>query len=171
MTRKATAIIGTAIFFIIAPGIVAGFVPWRISHWRFENDFPAMPVFRFGGGVLIALGVAGLVECCVRFAARGLGTPAPVFPTQRLVVSGLYRRVRNPMYVSVVSAILGQGLLFGSLGVIEYAAIVWLLFHLFVVVYEEPTLRKSFGLEYEIFCQEVPRWIPRVRPWRGNRKT
>ena len=97
-----------------------------------------------------------------------LGTPAPVFPTRRLVVTGLYRYVRNPMYVTVVITIIGQGLILGNLRLLEYSAVVWLPAHLFVLVYEEPTLRASFGSEYKSYCAEVPRWIPRLTPWRND---
>ena len=97
-----------------------------------------------------------------------MGTPAPVFPTRHLVVTGLYRYVRNPMYAAVVITILGQGLTLGNVNVLEYGALVWLLFHLFALAYEEPTLRASFGSEYESFCAEVPRWIPRFTPWRSH---
>jgi protein-S-isoprenylcysteine O-methyltransferase Ste14 len=97
---------------------------------------------------------------------QGVGTPAPVFPTRHLVVTGLYRYVRNPMYVAVVSSILGQGLFFGNVTLLKYGAFVWLLFHLFVLVYEEPTLRGSFGSEYDLFRANVPRWIPRLTPWK-----
>jgi protein-S-isoprenylcysteine O-methyltransferase Ste14 len=96
-----------------------------------------------------------------------LGTPAPVFPTRHLVVSGLYQYVRNPMYIAVVSVIIGQGLLFGNIRVLEYGVLVWLGFHLFVLAYEEPALRATFGTEYKAFCDHAPRWIPRLRPWRG----
>ena len=89
-------------------------------------------------------------------------------PTRHLVVTGLYRYVRNPMYVAVVSAILGQALILGNVRLLEYGGIVWLLFHLFVLVYEEPTLRVSFGSEYKAFCADVPRWIPRFTAWRGD---
>jgi len=89
-----------------------------------------------------------------------------MFPTQHLVVSGLFRYVRNPMYVAVLMLILGQGLLFGSVRALEYGIAVWVGFYLFVRIYEEPTLR-SYGREYEEFCANVPRWIPRLRPWRG----
>jgi protein-S-isoprenylcysteine O-methyltransferase Ste14 len=150
---------------VIAPGFVAGLVPWWISQWRLEAPFFAMPLFRFAGGILILLGIGGLLDSFLRFAVQGLGTPAPVFPTRHLVVTGLYRFVRNPMYVAVVSAILGQGLLLGNSRVLEYGALVWLLFHLFVLLYEEPVLRSSFGSEYRAFCAEVPRWIPRFTPW------
>jgi Phospholipid methyltransferase len=112
-----------------------------------------------------------LLDSFARFALQGLGTPAPISPTRHLVVTGLYRHVRNPMYVSVVSLIVGQGLLFGNLRVLEYGFAVWLAFHLFVLLYEEPTLRSTFGAGYEAFCANVPRWIPRLRPWQGNRTT
>src|SRR5258708_15327178 len=162
--RKVLALLGSAVFLVIAPGFVAGLVPWWISHWRVEAPFFGLPVVRFLGGMLVALGLIGLLNSFVRFALQGLGTPAPVFPTRHLVVSGLYRYVRNPMYIAVVMTILGQGLSFGTVSLMEYGAIVWLLFHLFVLIYEEPTLRATFGFEYDSFCAEVPRWIPRVRP-------
>lgn len=156
------AIIGSAIFLVIAPGFVAGWLPWRISHWRFEEPFFGTAIFRFAGGILIVLGTIGLLDSFVRFAIQGLGTPAPVLPTRHLVVTGLYRYVRNPMYVAVVSTILGQGLLFGNVILLAYGGLVWFLMHLFVLVYEEPTLSASFGAEYNSFCLEVPRWIPPV---------
>jgi protein-S-isoprenylcysteine O-methyltransferase Ste14 len=114
------------------------------------------------------LGVIGVLDSFVRFALQGLGTPAPVFPTRHLVVTGLYRYVRNPMYVAVAIAIFGQGLILGSVALLEYGGLVWLMFHLFVLVYEEPALRASFGSEYKSFCAEVPRWIPRLTPWRST---
>ena len=169
MVRKVSAIIGSAIFLVIAPGFVAGLVPWWISHWRFDNSFPAMPLFRFAGGILITLGSIGLVDSFTRFAVQGVGTPAPVFPTRHLVVTGLYRYVRNPMYVAVVSAILGQGLILGNATLLAYGAIVWLLFHLFVLAYEEPTLEASFGGEYGAFRAAVPRWIPWFTAWRQDK--
>jgi protein-S-isoprenylcysteine O-methyltransferase Ste14 len=167
--RKFLAAIGSAIFLVIAPGGIAGWTPWWISSWRVQAPFLGTPLFRYLGAILIAMGVAGLLESFARFVLKGLGTPAPVFPPRHLVVSGLYRHVRNPMYVAVVATILGQGLLLGNVTVLEYAGLVWLMFHLWVLVYEEPTLRASFGSEYESFCAEVPRWIPRFRPWSGIR--
>jgi len=98
---------------------------------------------------------------------QGLGTPAPVLPPRHLVVTGLYRYVRNPMYVGVAAVIFGQALLFGSVRLLIYGALVWLAFFLFVLLYEEPKLRDTFGDEYLRFCQNVPRWIPRARAWRG----
>src|SRR5215472_7377470 len=99
-------------FPVLAPGFVVGMVPWWISHWRVA--VLGLPVLRLVGGALLALGVTGLLDSFGRFAIQGIGTPAPVFPTRHLVVTGLYRYVRNPMYVAVVAAILGQGLILGN---------------------------------------------------------
>jgi protein-S-isoprenylcysteine O-methyltransferase Ste14 len=165
------AIVGSAGFLIIAPGFVAGLVPWWISHWRLQPAFFGLRPLRFAGGFLITVGTAALLDSFLRFAVQGLGTPAPVFPTRHLVVTGLYRHVRNPMYVAVVSAIVGQALIFGNARLLEYGVLVWLLFHLFVLVYEEPILKASFGAEYEVFCAEVPRWIPRLTAWDGHRNS
>lgn len=165
--RRTLAVLGTAIFLVLAPGIVAGYVPWRICRWQVASPLLGISAFRAVGVLLVATGLPVLLDSFARFALQGLGTPAPIFPTRHLVVSGLFRYVRNPMYVAVVSLILGQGLLFGSIRVLEYGIAVWVAFFLFVVIYEEPTLRKSYGREYEEFCANVPRWIPRVRPWRG----
>ena len=166
MGRRLAAIVGSAIFFVIAPGVVAGLAPYLISGWRLRPPLLGLAPIRLAGALLIILGLAALADSFARFAWQGLGTPAPPFPTRRLVVTGLYRRVRNPMYVAVTAAILGQGLLLGDLRVIAYGAVVWVLFHLFVVAYEEPTLRRSFGADYETFRANVPRWIPRLTPWR-----
>src|ERR1035441_10278488 len=168
MVRRVLAIVGSAVFLVVAPGFVAGLVPRWISRWRLEPPFFGMPACRIAGGLLMTLGVIGLLDSFVRFAVQGVGTPAPVFPTRHLVVTGLYRYVRNPMYVAVVSTVLGQGLFFGSVALVEYGGLVWLLFHVFVLIYEEPTLRASFGSEYRRFCIEVPRWIPRFTPWSGH---
>lgn len=165
--RRAMAIFGSAVFLVIAPGFVAGLVPWWISGWRIENPFFGLPLFRFIGGLLVALGVVGLLDSLRRFALQGMGTPVPIFPTRHLVVTGLYRYVRNPMYVAVVSTILGQAFVLGNVRLLEYGGFVWILFHAFVLVYEEPTLSASFGSEYQCFCAAVPRWIPRSTPWRG----
>lgn len=124
-------------------------------------------MFRLLGLMFMAAALPILLDSFARFALQGLGTPAPVFPTRHLVVSGLFRYVRNPMYIAVVSLVLGQGFFFGSIPVLEYGAAVWVGFHFFVLLYEEPTLRSSYGHDYQDFCQHVPRWIPRLRPWRG----
>ncbi|MBZ5524990.1 MAG: isoprenylcysteine carboxylmethyltransferase family protein [Acidobacteriia bacterium] len=160
--RRPLAILGSAFFLVIAPGTVAGYVPWRITRWQFQGWSHASLALQSAGVLLLAAGVPILLHSFAQFAFRGLGTPAPPFPTQHLVVSGFYRYVRNPMYIAVVSVILGQGLLFGSVRVLEYGAMVWLAFHLFVLLYEEPTLRRTFGAEYVAYCTEVRRWLPRL---------
>jgi protein-S-isoprenylcysteine O-methyltransferase Ste14 len=162
--RKVLSVLGSAIFLVIAPGFIAGLVP----RWIYRSAEPAtwlVPVRAFGA-LLIAAGAGVLLECFGRFALKGLGTPAPIFPTRHLVVTGLYRYVRNPMYVAVLSLIFGQGLLLGIPAILEYGAFIWLAFHLFVLAYEEPTLLSAYGEEYACFCANVPRWIPRLSPWR-----
>jgi protein-S-isoprenylcysteine O-methyltransferase Ste14 len=162
--NRTSAAVGTAMFFFVAPCVIAGLVPWWISRWQ-ATAFPGSVVLAIGV-VLAVGGLALLLDSFVRFATEGIGTPAPIAPTKNLVVRGAYRYVRNPMYVAVVSLILGQALMFASLPVAIYGAAVWLAFHLFVVFYEEPTLRGTFGPEYEAFAAAVPRWIPRATPHR-----
>lgn len=163
--RRAFALVGTALFLVLAPGSVAGLVPWWISRWQFRPPFPGYAPLRVIGVVLIAAGAFVVLDSFARFALQGLGTPAPVFPARHLVVKGFYRYVRNPMYVAVVAVILGQALLFGDVRVLEYALVAWFVAHLFVLTYEEPTLRKTFGAKYDTFRANVPRWIPRLTPW------
>jgi protein-S-isoprenylcysteine O-methyltransferase Ste14 len=170
MMRRVSAIIGSAVFLVIAPGFVAGLVPWWISHGELGPPLFRIFLLRFAGAVLVTFGVLGLLDSFARFAVQGMGTPAPVFPTRHLVVSGLYRYVRNPMYLAVVSTIFGQALLLGNVALLEYGGLVWALFHLFVLAYEEPMLRRSFGPEYGSYCTGVPRWIPRFTAWSGRAK-
>ena len=141
-------------------------VPWWISRWEFRLSFLGVELTRFVGAGLILAGVAGLVDSYARFALQGLGTPAPIAPPQHLVVTGLYRYVRNPMYVAVVAVILGQAILFGDWRLMTYGGLMWLAFHAFVLTYEEPVLAQKFGAQYEDFRANVPRWIPRLSPWR-----
>jgi protein-S-isoprenylcysteine O-methyltransferase Ste14 len=169
--RRVSAVIGSVIFLLIAPMTVAGLVPWWINRWRAQLDFGDFTILRVVGIVLILAGVPVLLDSFARFAIQGLGTPAPIFPTRHLVVQGLYRYVRNPMYVALLLVVTGQALFFGSLRLLEYGAVLWLGFHLFVLAYEEPTLRGTFGDEYNTFCAHVPRWIPRLRPWDDSART
>ena len=165
---KTTAILGSALFFVIAPGTIAGFVPWLISRWTVDPPFLGLELLRATGVVLIAAGLVPLIDSFRRFAVEGLGTPAPVLPTQQLIVTGFYRHVRNPMYVGVVSAVLGQSLLFANAALLAYAAAVWLGFHVFVTAYEEPVLGRQFGKDYDEFRRHVPRWLPRLTPWHAS---
>jgi protein-S-isoprenylcysteine O-methyltransferase Ste14 len=168
--RKTIAVLGSALFFAVAPSSVAGLVPWWITRWEFRPPFFDLDATRAGGILLIVAGLPVLVDSFARFALQGLGTPAPIAPTQNLVVTGLYRYVRNPIYVALVAVILGQAVLFGDQRLLGYGALIWLAFHIFVLAYEEPTLRQSYGAEYESYCANVPRWIPRLTPWRDVRR-
>jgi protein-S-isoprenylcysteine O-methyltransferase Ste14 len=159
-------LVGTAVFFVLAPGTVAFYVPWTLTRWRSGPPLLGLEPSRVAGALLALGGAAALVECFARFAIEGRGTPAPPLPTRRLVVNGLYRHVRNPMYVAVVSIVLGQALLLGRRALLEYGLGLWAAFHLFVLVYEEPTLRARYGEEYAAYCAAVRRWWPRLRPWR-----
>src|SRR5580765_4991360 len=149
--KRAMALLGSAIFLVIAPGTLAVYVPWTFTRWRMAPLLFGFSSLRILGGLMIALGLPVLLDSFARFAIQGLGTPAPIAPPQHLVVTGLYRYVRNPMYVAVTSLIFGQGLLFGNVSILEYGLVVWLGFHIFVLAYEEPTLRDKFGDDYEAF--------------------
>ena len=158
------AILGSALFFVVAPCVVAGLIPWWITRWEFLPPFFDLQATRAVGIVLIVAGLPGLIDSFARFALQGLGTPAPMAPTQTLVVTGLYRYVRNPMYVAVVAVILGQAILFGDWRLMIYGGLMWLAFHAFVLAYEEPVLAQKFGTHYEEFRANVPRWIPQLSP-------
>jgi protein-S-isoprenylcysteine O-methyltransferase Ste14 len=163
--RKPTAAAGTALFFALAPGIVAGLVPWLLTGWETEEPLPSWAPLRVVGAVLIVAGTVVLVQAFVRFVDEGLGTPAPVAPTERLVVGGLYRYVRNPMYLAVAATIVGQALLLGQLVLLVYAAVFGAAVFAFVHWHEEPSLSRRFGAEYERYRRAVPGWWPRRRPW------
>src|SRR5215471_19143048 len=165
---KITAILGSALFFFVAPAMLAGVIPWLITHWEFRPPFLAAEATRLAGLAFIIAGVPGLLDSFARFALQGLGTPAPIAPPRNLVVTGLYRYVRNPIYVALVAIILGQAVLMGDWRLIVYGALLWLFFHVVVMAYEEPTLERTFGREYEAFRAAVPRWIPRMTPWRSD---
>jgi len=167
MSERARAIVGSIIFLFVAPGIVAGLIPWALSGYRSEPAFLNLELFRWVGMALLVLAGVLLIETFARFALQGLGTPAPIAPTRTLVVTGSYRFVRNPMYVAVVSLILGQALFFGSLPTLIWGGVVWVAVHLFVLGYEEPTLSSTYGAQYEQYRTNVRRWIPRLTPWRG----
>jgi protein-S-isoprenylcysteine O-methyltransferase Ste14 len=159
------AVVGSIVFFFLAPGTLAFLLPWVISQSAAEPLWRDVVAVQWAALAVGAIGLAALVECFARFALEGLGTPAPVAPPKYLVVTGLYRHVRNPMYVAVVTIILAWALWFGSASLFGYALLVWLGFTVFVLVYEEPTLRSTFGNQYETYCVNVGRWLPRLSPW------
>ena len=163
---RVRALLGSGLFLVIAPGVVAGLVPWLLTGWALAPPLLGLEAGRWLGAAMIVLAAPVLLEAFVRFALEGRGTPAPIAPTQALVVGGGYRFVRNPMYVAVVTLIFGQGLLLGRPALLAYGAAAWLAMHLFVVFYEEPRLLADHGAGYDAFRRHVPRWLPRLRPWR-----
>jgi protein-S-isoprenylcysteine O-methyltransferase Ste14 len=160
---RVRAVLGSAAFFAAAPGTVAGLVPYLITRWRLAPPLVGGAV-RYFGGVLVLLGLVSLLDSFARFALVGRGTPAPIAPTEELVVSGQHRYVRNPMYLAVLSIVLGQALLFGSTATLAYVATLFVTFDAFVVGYEEPTLAGRYGAPYERYRQAVNRWRPLARP-------
>lgn len=158
-------VIGTVVFFLVAPAMVAGVVPWWLTGWDTGRPLPYWDAVRPLGVVLWLAGLTVLIDAFVRFVSEGRGTPAPLAPTQQLVVGGLYRYVRNPMYLAVVAMIIGQALALGRPALFVYGAGVWLAVYTFVRLYEQPTLHRQFGEAYETYSREVPAWWPRLRPW------
>lgn len=167
--RRSYAAVGSSVFFALAPGVVAGLVPWWLTGWQVGQ--PPYPVpFRVLGVIVLAASAAVLVHAFARFVVEGAGTPAPIAPPEHLVVGGLYRYVRNPMYLAVLAAILGQAFTLGQPSLFWYAASVAVAFVAFVYGYEQPTLARTFGAEYEAYRRAVPGWVPRLRPWHSDRE-
>ena len=160
---RVKAALGSLAFLVLAPGVVAGLIPWLITQWAPLPPDGGPGALRWTGLILIAAGLFVILDAFARFAWEGLGTPAPVAPTRTLVVSGFYRFVRNPMYLAVAALIFGQAILFASWGVGVYGIAVGVAFDTFVRLYEEPTLRGTYGEEYDAYRAATPRWIPRFR--------
>ena len=152
--------LGSNLFFILAPGMVAGFIPLALLRTgpQVQTGFLAYVAFP-----LWVIGTTVLIWCFWDFLVNGKGTPAPIDPPKELVVSGLYKYVRNPMYVGILLVILGHFLWFGFWNLLIYAAVVFAAFSAFVIFYEEPTLKRNFGAAYEDYLKRVPRWIPKFR--------
>ncbi|MGE5694929.1 MAG: methyltransferase family protein [Candidatus Sericytochromatia bacterium] len=161
--KLSTAAVGSAAFFLVAPGTVVGVIPWLITRWHMSDSLWQNAI----GALLVVAGLIPLVFAFTEFA-KAHGTPMPLAPPDRLVVAGFNRYVRNPMYVGLLVAILGQALLFGSVGLVIYAAVVWVATALFVRWYEEPNLSRRYGGDYETYRRHVPAWIPRLRPWNSG---
>jgi protein-S-isoprenylcysteine O-methyltransferase Ste14 len=159
MGRRAAAI-GSTIFFVAAPGVVAGVVPYFLTD-GWEQGHPRL-LLQIIGGVMLVAAVPILVAAFVRFVVEGIGTPAPIAPTQELVVGGLYRYVRNPMYLAVGATIVGQGLLLGRGVLFIWAAVFGVAVFAFVRLYEEPTLAETYGIQYTAYRNSVPGWWPRA---------
>jgi protein-S-isoprenylcysteine O-methyltransferase Ste14 len=152
--RTSTAALGSAAFFVVAPGTFVGLGPWLITHWEIPGSSPPLRIVM--GVALIVLGLIPPVHAFIQFVRAG-GTPMPIAPTERLVVTGFNRFVRNPMYFGLLTAILGQALLFNSIWLVVYAAVGWIVTASFVHWY---------GEQYEEYRRNVPAWVPRFTPWK-----
>ena len=166
--RSLLVVVGSLVWLLLAPGSVAVLVPWILSDWKLQPPFLALAASRWVGCLLILLGMPVLTEAFARFALYGRGTPAPYMLTERLVITGTYRYVRNPMYLAILSIVVGQAFLFGESALLGYALVLWCVFHVFVVSYEEPSLRRRYEREYESYCLAVRRWWPRLHAWSGS---
>ncbi|XVU29453.1 methyltransferase family protein [Actinoplanes sp. CA-054009] len=166
--RRSLAATGSALFFALAPGTVAGLIPWLLTRWRPGAPFAHWLPARLLGALILLAGTVVLIQAFTRFVVEGLGTPAPTAPPTHLVVGGLYRYVRNPMYLAVTAAVLGQSLLLWRPVLLVYAALATAAMVTFVLAYEQPALTRRFGTDYQTYRRAVPGWWPRLTPWRGD---
>ena len=155
------ALLGTIVFVAVVPATVIVLIPRWLTRWQIGPPLLGTSLTRWLGALLVVAATPLFVSFSSRFVWEGRGTPAPIAPTERLVVGGPFRWVRNPGYVAVIAMLVGQGLFFASPAVLAYAGVVAIGFHLFVIAYEEPTLRDTYGREYDDYCRRVPRWLPR----------
>jgi protein-S-isoprenylcysteine O-methyltransferase Ste14 len=153
--------LGTFVFFVAAPGTTAGLVPWLVTGW--EGSPPGWDAVDLLGVLVGLAGLAMVIACFVRFVREGRGTPSPTAPTDELVVGGLYRYLRNPMYVGVGLVIASQCLAFRSVSLVVWLALFIVTVTVFVVTYEQPTLRARYGVAYDAYCRSVPAVMPRPR--------
>lgn len=149
----------TLLWSVFVPGNLTTVVPFLILS-NFENYSFELSYFRYVGLVPILFGALLYFWCAWNFTFDGEGTPAPFDAPKKVVVKGAYRFVRNPMYVAAVSILLGETIFFESTAMLIYALILFLIFHIWILIYEEPTLRKNFGASYEDYCRNIPRWLP-----------
>lgn len=153
-------VIRNFIFTLLQPGVVAGLVPWYLAKVNFREALNAsFQLHHYGGAFLFFMGLAVLLHCIFRFIIEGRGTISPADPTTRLVVKGLYRFSRNPMYVGVMLILTGEAVFARSATLWMYSGIIFLAFHLFILFVEEPRLRKDFGEAYDAYCRQVRRWV------------
>ena len=165
---KAFLALRSLFFLILIPGTVAGYIPLRILQGSRQPFIPTLSAASVLAGCVILFGASVLLRCVWDFFSAGRGTLAPVDPPRLLVVRGLYRFTRNPMYNGVLAVLLGEAWLFRSTVLLQYAALVFFMFHLVVVVYEEPALESKFGESYRAYRRAVPRWGFTVRPFAGR---
>ena len=158
-----------SIFFVLLlPGTVAGYIPFRIISASGRFNAVGFSVSSVAASALTLAGIVALSWCVWDFFAAGHGTLAPIDPPRYLVAQGLYRITRNPMYNGVLAILLGEAWLFASIPLLEYTLLVFMAFHLFVLLYEEPALESRFGESYRVYRKAVPRWGLTVRPFHDH---
>ena len=150
----------TLLWSVFVPGTLTTLVPYLILRLSAEGFSFNLSVFRYVGIIPILLGALIYFWCAWDFTFVGKGTPAPFDAPKKVVATGVYRFIRNPMYVACVSVLIGEALFFESAALLIYAFVLFLVFHIWILIYEEPTLRKNFGASYEEYCREVSRWLP-----------
>lgn len=148
------------LFTILQPGVVGGLIPYLLLRNSRKSFFPEQWTIRhFAGAFLMLAGFAIVMRCILRFATEGKGTISPIDPTKKLIIKGLYKYSRNPMYVGMMILLAGEAVFWQSLTLLIYAAVVFAGFNLFIILHEEPRLRRVFGAEYEAYFQNVRRWL------------
>jgi protein-S-isoprenylcysteine O-methyltransferase Ste14 len=162
--REAKAAVVSIAWGLALGGTFACLLPYLLNEWHFHRPLPYWEVAQVAGGVLICAGLVPLVQSFVEFTKAG-GTPVPLASPPRLVVSGYYRYVRNPIYVGFLVVLIGEVLLFGSKGLLVYSAVAWCIGAAAVRFYEEPTLYRKFGPQYQDYRGAVRAWVPRLHPW------
>ena len=151
-------------FTLLIPGTVTVLIPYCIVTWDRPLAMPELSLLTVAGGMLVIVGFATYASCAWNFGRHGRGTPAPIDPPKTLVVRGLYRFTRNPMYIGVLSVLIGESALFRSAPLVAFATVMFLCFQSFIVLYEEPKLHSLFGASYDEYRRTVPRWIGPRRP-------
>ena len=163
MRRSAAEVVSVA-WGVALGGTFGALLPYLPGDWHFHRPLPDWAIAQAAGGLLICVGLVPVAQSFIEFI-RADGTPVPAAPPPRLVVSGCYRYVRNPIYAGFLAILIGEALLFGSLAMLEYAAVAWCIGAAAARLYEEPVLNRRFGAEYQAYRRAVPAWIPRLRPW------
>ena len=163
MRRSAAAVVSVA-WGVALGGTFGALLPYLLGDWHFHRPLPYWAIAQAAGGLLICVGLVPVVQSFIEFI-RVNGTPVPLASPPRLVVSGFYRYVRNPIYVGFLAILIGEALLFGSRGLLGYTAVAWCIGAAAVRFYEEPVLARKFGAEYQDYRRAVRAWIPRAHPW------
>jgi protein-S-isoprenylcysteine O-methyltransferase Ste14 len=162
--RRSVAAASSVAWFVTVGGTFGCLLPYLLGDWHFHHPLPCWQAAQVLGVLLICAGLVPPVQSFIEFFKAG-GTPLPVASPPRLVVSGFYRYVRNPIYVGFLVILTGQVLLFASPGLLEYTAVAWLIGAAAVRFYEEPILARKFGADYQAYRRAVPAWLPRLHPW------